>query len=184
MNNKSSWTPVRGWESPAEQGLLSALATTVPLDGSIVEIGSEHGMSASIWVQYSKAAMITCIEINPKSEFLKNLRDAEISTKRIDWLLGSSQDVAIPTYLLERGTDLLFIDGDHSYDGAKADLDRWSQHVNQNGIILVHDCACSTNKQPHEQHYAVYSAVQNFLAESGEWRVAFSVDTTMVLVRI
>jgi predicted O-methyltransferase YrrM len=34
---------------------------------------------------------------------------------------------------------LLFIDGDHSYEGAKADFDRWSVFVRPGGHVLLHD---------------------------------------------
>jgi predicted O-methyltransferase YrrM len=34
---------------------------------------------------------------------------------------------------------LLFIDGDHSYEGAKADFDRWSTFVRPGGHVLLHD---------------------------------------------
>ena len=36
---------------------------------------------------------------------------------------------------------LLFIDGDHSYEGAKADFDRWSGFVRPGGHVLLHDAA-------------------------------------------
>lgn len=34
---------------------------------------------------------------------------------------------------------LLFIDGDHSYEGAKADFDRWGAFVRLGGHVLLHD---------------------------------------------
>ena len=35
--------------------------------------------------------------------------------------------------------ELLFIDGDHTYEGAKADFDRWSEYVRPGGHLLFHD---------------------------------------------
>jgi predicted O-methyltransferase YrrM len=35
--------------------------------------------------------------------------------------------------------DFLFIDGDHSYDGVKADFEMYSKLVNKNGMIAFHD---------------------------------------------
>ena len=35
--------------------------------------------------------------------------------------------------------DFLFIDGDHSYDGVKADFEMYSKLVNKDGIIAFHD---------------------------------------------
>jgi len=43
--------------------------------------------------------------------------------------------------------DFLFIDGDHSYEGIKGDWDAWSNHIEKDGIIALHD---SINcKQPN-----------------------------------
>lgn len=35
--------------------------------------------------------------------------------------------------------DLVFVDGDHSYEGAKADLENWGRRVRSGGQVLVHD---------------------------------------------
>ena len=35
--------------------------------------------------------------------------------------------------------DLVFIDGDHSYEGVKKDFDLYSQILTPNGIIMIHD---------------------------------------------
>jgi len=37
--------------------------------------------------------------------------------------------------------DLLWIDGDHSYDGIRFDLEKWSPFVRPGGIIAAHDFA-------------------------------------------
>lgn len=176
------WTHVNGWESPQEQGLLASFARLVPEDGLIVEIGSEHGMSASIFrTNAHPNTWLFCVEINPNAEFLTNMQKAGISLDNVKWINESSHTYE---WIYTAPIDLLFVDGDHSELGAFKDIDIWSQRMSKNGVILVHDCACSTNKNPHEQHWAVYSAVQNFIAESGKWRVAFCVDSTMVLVRV
>lgn len=35
--------------------------------------------------------------------------------------------------------DVLFIDGDHSYEGCKADIDAWYPHMAEHGVMLFHD---------------------------------------------
>lgn len=35
--------------------------------------------------------------------------------------------------------DVVFIDGDHSFDGASADLNNWGRRVRAGGLVLVHD---------------------------------------------
>jgi 23S rRNA U2552 (ribose-2'-O)-methylase RlmE/FtsJ len=36
--------------------------------------------------------------------------------------------------------DVLFIDGDHSYEGCKADIDAWYPNMAEGGVMLFHDC--------------------------------------------
>jgi predicted O-methyltransferase YrrM len=50
-------------------------------------------------------------------------------------VVGDSRTVEIPTGPF----DILFIDGDHSYEGAKADYQRWASHVREGGHLLFHD---------------------------------------------
>lgn len=47
--------------------------------------------------------------------------------------------------------NLLWIDGDHSYEGSRKDFDNFSPLVADNGLIFLHDTApCGAgNKQPH-----------------------------------
>lgn len=35
--------------------------------------------------------------------------------------------------------NVLFIDGDHSYEGCKADIDAWYPHMAKKGVMLFHD---------------------------------------------
>jgi len=50
-------------------------------------------------------------------------------------LVGDSRTIALP----EPGLDLLFMDGDHTYEGAAADLERWSPLVRVGGHLVAHD---------------------------------------------
>lgn len=36
--------------------------------------------------------------------------------------------------------DVLFIDGDHSYEGCKRDIKSWYPHMARGGVMLFHDC--------------------------------------------
>lgn len=38
-----------------------------------------------------------------------------------------------------RPLDLIFIDGDHSYEACRDDIQAWRQHVRPGGILAVHD---------------------------------------------
>ncbi len=44
-------------------------------------------------------------------------------------------------YIIDGEVDLLFIDGDHTYEGVKMDFQRYSPLVKKGGIIALHDIA-------------------------------------------
>ena len=53
----------------------------------------------------------------------------------VNLMVGDSRAVDIPPGPI----DVLFIDGDHSYEGARADSERWGPHVREGGHMLFHD---------------------------------------------
>jgi predicted O-methyltransferase YrrM len=54
---------------------------------------------------------------------------------KVHLVVGDSETVEPPPEPLE----LLFVDGDHSYAGARRDFDRWSAFVRPGGHVLFHD---------------------------------------------
>ena len=56
-------------------------------------------------------------------------------SSRVELRVADSRAVELP----EPGLDLLFVDGDHSYEGASADLRRWTPLLRQGGHVIVHD---------------------------------------------
>lgn len=53
----------------------------------------------------------------------------------VNLVIGDSRTIEMPPGRL----DLLFIDGDHSYEGARADFERWGPRVRAGGHLLFHD---------------------------------------------
>jgi hypothetical protein len=41
---------------------------------------------------------------------------------------------------LGKSVDVIFIDGDHTYEGCKADIDNWFPQMAKGGVMLFHDC--------------------------------------------
>lgn len=182
-------TGVPGWETPAEQELLVELAKAVPNKGKIIEIGSEYGMSASL---FCKAALpdvvIVCIDLFPgdlMQVHQQNLTEAGFNNRQIVYYQEDSHGPnAYKGLKAPPGTDLLFIDGDHTYMGCKADIEIWTPFVKPGGRVAFHDTACATNLNPHPLHHEVSRAINDWLAEDGDhWQFLESVDSIMVFER-
>jgi predicted O-methyltransferase YrrM len=55
--------------------------------------------------------------------------------ERVELRVGDSRTVELP----QPGLDLLFVDGDHSYEGSTADLRRWTPLLRPGGHVVAHD---------------------------------------------
>jgi predicted O-methyltransferase YrrM len=73
----------------------------------------------------------------------------------VELIVGDSRIVELPASPI----DILFIDGDHSYEGARTDADRWGPNVREGGHLLFHD-AVDTGGYGN-----VYPGVQRAVAE-------------------
>ncbi|MBK5197743.1 MAG: class I SAM-dependent methyltransferase [Methyloceanibacter sp.] len=123
---------------PWEGEYLFAVARHAKL--GIVEIGRFKGGSTFLLANaVPKSVPIYSIDLEPQDdEKLKRLFEAtsKSSLKRVRLIVGDSQKGCFP----EIGPyDLLFIDGDHSYQGCSADIANWYGGLARNGHMLFHD---------------------------------------------
>jgi predicted O-methyltransferase YrrM len=91
-------------------------------------------------------------------------------------VVGDSRTVDLPA----PGLDVLFIDGDHTYEGAAADLARWSPLVRPGGHLVLHD-AVDTGGYGNV-YPGVARAVEELVAR-GEFERARGAGTMAHLVR-
>lgn len=135
-----------GYLHPIEGRFLHWLAGRVPKHGLALEVGSFKGKSTCfIASSLDPSARLACVDTwlcdampyddpnDVMSEFLKNV-SGYVNT--IETHRGRSVDVAARW---ARPIDLLFIDGDHSYEGCSADLRSWLGFVKPGGWIAFHD---------------------------------------------
>lgn len=75
--------------------------------------------------------------------------------------------------------DLLFIDGDHSYEGVKKDFDLYSTILSENGVIMLHDTdedyensliISEDNKKEHHRFDGPSKLIKE-LEQIGEWNL-------------
>jgi len=127
---------------------------------SFIEIGSKGGGTFNILSSISNSDAFRLMIDLPSGEFggiSKNkckLRYDELFTRYGDYceILGDSHDIHTRDKVVNlventvNKVDLLFIDGDHSYNGVKLDYEMYRNLVLQNGIIMFHDIANGKNQ--------------------------------------
>lgn len=140
----------------------------------LVEIGSHAGESASIFSSFDFIKRISCVDPwdwdGPLDLFCYRNKK-EIESGRIS-LHQTTSELASKNIreIAPNGIDLVYIDGDHSYEEVKKDIKNWKQHINKNGFISGHDyldCWEGVKKAVDEEAKLSNKKVVRF--EDGSW---------------
>jgi len=96
---------------------------------------------------------------------------------QVNLLVGDSRTIQVDT----GEVDLVFIDGDHSYEGVKSDFERFGKRVRIGGGVLFDDAFDEDLFKTHSE--TVGQLVQEILTE-GEFRLVKVVDRLAHLERL
>jgi MMP 1-O-methyltransferase len=140
---------VEGWFGLEEGRLLYRLAFEADPAGAIVEIGSWHGRS-TIWLAAGAAAgrgaSVVAIDPHHGTHLRPDGHSTELTLREnleraglaphVDVVVSTSADAARSW---SRPVSLLWIDGDHAYEGVSRDLDLWEPFLLADGAVALHD---------------------------------------------
>lgn len=128
----------------------------------ILEIGRFNGGSLFVMACAARAGIpIHSIDISPRDDgLLRELLDQHCPDAAVSLIVGDSQRT---TYDGIGKVDLLFIDGDHTYEGCLADVENWYGHLRNNGHLLFHDSYLGT--------HGVQQAIAEFMTRHPELQV-------------
>ncbi len=144
---------VPGYMGKREFRALALLAACAPGAGVVVEIGSFKGKStvalALVGARYGLGPVVSIDphtapsptdpildrQLSSFSDFLATLRNAGIE-QHVEIHRAASRDVAKEW---NRPIRMLWIDGDHTYAGAKEDFDLFFPYLVEGGIVALHD---------------------------------------------
>lgn len=164
---------VRG-ATPDEIGMVLAdFAAGVPADHEIVELGVFQGRTALIMAWGAKqgnGAHVTAIDpwdlegnvydppfTDPGSKAWAVYRINELGYQdRIELVQGFSHEVGEDWS--GKPVGLLFVDGDHTHEGARLDIEAWAKHLAPGAVIAVDD-------YHHPDWPGVAEAVDELVAE-------------------
>lgn len=148
MIDVSSALKIEGWTSQKELEWLAKQASTRT---RILEIGSWVGRSA-VAMAANTSGLVVAVDVwdeNPGDVYEPHLRDRPENWIRekflentrlfsnISSVQGKSVEVSksflVPTF------DMIFIDGDHSYEAVKSDIKAWKPLLVKGGLLCGHD---------------------------------------------
>lgn len=140
---------IKSYTANLEKCVLYHLAMALPDGFNAVEIGSQYGASSCFLAHAAmkKNGRVHCVDTfmnmgmeeageeqkDTLSDFLAN------TTKYKDWIstLKLKSDEAA-NYFNEK-VDLVFVDGDHTFEGVKTDIKSWLPHYKYGGTVIFHD---------------------------------------------
>ncbi|MFX1395148.1 MAG: class I SAM-dependent methyltransferase [Promethearchaeota archaeon] len=112
----------------------------------VLEIGTAEGGTLFLLTRLSDPnALILSIDLSGKKKTYREVfyHSFAIDNQKIIFLERDSHKLStleeLKKILRNRQIDVLFIDGDHSYEGVKKDFEMYSPLVKKNGIIGFHD---------------------------------------------
>ena len=142
---------IPGWLGEPDSKVLYDYASKIE-NGLIVEIGSYSGKSTKILALASPSSRVITIDSfvlgNPdiiKKQFHESVEGLNVTLLEMD-----SKDVGADW---SEPIDLLVVDGDHSYEAVKQDIDLFAPHVLAGKFSLFHDYTIT------EKGYGVDEAV-------------------------
>lgn len=152
--------------------LWKLILAELPVKPLLLEIGVFRGATLSLWKLLKPYAIVTGItpldssggvwESNYADDIKKIHDDFNLPQPCI--LKGRSDDPKIITGASSFLYEVIYIDGDHSYEGALHDLNTYSPLVKVGGFLVIDDAACRT-KQP----WGYFQGIQSVCDALAEW---------------
>lgn len=147
---------VEGWLSDRQGRALFDAAARATGGGAIVEIGSWKGRSTTWLASGARLAGQRVYAIDPHrgsredpavetlNEFLDNLARNGLADV-VEPMVMTSEEAAAR---IAGPIELLFIDGDHSYEAVRRDAELWLPRLMDGGIVMFHDAATAAYTGP------------------------------------
>ncbi len=173
------WTQI----SLGEKETLFQLAQTGDGEGAIINIGNFMGGSSIILAKASKLCnreKVYSFDLNSYafSQEMYKLNDVE------DWINFEKKHSLVAAgewkYKHKHPVRLLFIDGDHSYEGCKNDILAWAPYLIPGGIIAIHDYG---NVSQGEKYASVVNAVYDTILTDNSFTDFKRIDTLFLATK-
>jgi predicted O-methyltransferase YrrM len=202
--NKLDWKSIQSpspeideFQKLEEWATIKFLATENNEIKRAVEIGSYHGRSTALLAQFFTVFAIDLwgneesgledynlvgLKIFP---FLENMKRLGLFPGRVHPVISTCHYLTSLPYSLE--ADLIFIDGDHSYEQCVLDAWHSDRHLKPGGFLIFHDFQRKGPPWPDEafddDFPGVQKAVRDFLTHFTNYEVAEHFGGMILLIK-
>jgi predicted O-methyltransferase YrrM len=173
---------------PAELPALQRLVNMLPDHPVVVNIGAGAGTSGLAILETRPDVTLYTIDVQDESSPFGCLEGERDVVRRAGlgarwdhtWfqIQGDSKQVAASWHVVP--VDLVFVDGDHSYEGCVGDIEGWMPRIRQGGIIAIHDYRkAEIPETPDGPHPMPWPGVDRAVADLllGRYEIAVHVDS-------
>lgn len=176
----------------AELPALKELAASLPPDPLVINIGAGSGTSGLAFLETRPDLRLVTIDIQEDSSPFGCLYAERDVVRRAGlqdafgvrwWQIHEDSKIIGQAWSAQDvwgSPDLIFVDGEHSYEGCKGDIEAWLPHVKPGGLLVVHDYRKAnippTTDGPHPKDWpGVDRAVDELLLE--KYDIVLHVDS-------
>lgn len=128
---------------------LKELACLLPQNPTVINIGAGSGTSGLAFIESRPDLKLVTIDVQyDDSPFgcivaeERVIREAGFPAIRYSFIVGDSKFIGKQwqeDYFYVGLPSMVLIDGDHSYEGCKGDIEAWLPNIKPGGIIAIHD---------------------------------------------
>ena len=150
----------------------SALST-LTANGVIAEIGTQKGDFAKFMLNSLRPEKLVCFDLYDEDFFRHN--PTMLADPKFELIIGDSSQLL--SKFPEKYFDIIYIDGDHSFDGVRRDASVALQCIKDDGVIVFNDYVMWSIRELVD--YGVVPTVNEILS-TGAWDVVyFALDELM-----
>lgn len=147
---------IEGWLSEAQGRALHDAAARASGRGAIVEIGSWKGRSTTWLAHGAMERGLRVMAIDPHANSREDVSARTFEAFEANLIRAGVQEAVQPlvltsaeaVHIVDGPVEVLFVDGDHSVEGARRDAELWLPRVMHGGTVLFHDVASSGYSGP------------------------------------